>query len=149
VASSTDKGHGRLERRTLETTAVLTKHGQWAGLRQGFRITRERTEKGVTTVEVHYGISSLTEQRADAERLLELVRGHWGIENDLHRARDVTLGEDASRIRKGPAPQVMAAVRNSIVHLLDGVASGLASAVRTMNNCLAQALRLLGLPRLE
>ena len=144
-----DKGHGRLEKRTLETTTILTKAGQWAGLKQGLRITRERTIKGETTVEVHYGITSLSEQQADAKRLLGLVRDHWSIENNLHWTRDVVMGEDGGRIRKESAPQVMAGLRNSIIHLVDGVASGLASAIRTMNNCLSQALSLLGLPQLE
>jgi hypothetical protein len=101
-------------------------------------------------VEVVYGISSLSPRRADAARLLELNRGHWGIENELHYRRDVTLGEDASRVRKGVAPQVMAALRNSVLHLLSGVAApSLASALRAMGNCLPQALGLLGLPQLE
>ena len=43
---------------------------------------------------------------------------HWAIENGLHYVRDVTLGEDASRIRSGAAPQAMAAIRNLIVAVL-------------------------------
>ena len=64
-------------------------------------------------MEVVHGITSLGRERADAARLLALVREHWGIENGSHYRRDVTLGEDASRIRTGSAPQVMAALRNS------------------------------------
>ena len=136
-------------KRTLRRTTVLTKGSQWAGLKQGFELTRERTIKGVTTRETVYGISSLSTQEADAERLLELTRGHWGIENGLHYKRDVTLGEDASRVRKGTAPQVMAALRNGVIHMLGGTAEGLAAAVRTMSNCFDKALNLLGLPQLE
>jgi len=150
VATTLDKGHGRLEKRTLRTTTILTKHQDWAGLKQGFALERERTVKGVKTVETVHGITSLPPERADAQRLLALTRGHWGIENGLHYKRDVTLGEDASRIRKGGAPQVMAALRNSLIHLLSTtVAPNLAAALRTMNNCLAQALTVLGLPQLE
>lgn len=120
------------------------------GLKQGFELVRERTEHGKKTVEVVHGITSLVPQRADAQRLLELTRGHWGIENKLHYKRDVTMGEDASRIRKGGAPQVMAALRNSVIHVLsDVVAPNLASAMRTMGNCLSQALSVLGLPQLK
>jgi hypothetical protein len=122
---------------------------QWAGLKQGFELTRERTIQGVTTRETVYGISSRSVQEADAERLLELTRGHWGIENGLHYRRDVTLGEDASRVRKGTAPQVLAALRNGVIHLLEGTAESLAAAVRTMSNCFSKALNLLGLPQLE
>ena len=82
---------------------------------------RERTEKGKTTVETAYGITSLKPEEADAARLLALVREHWRIENCLHYVRDVTLGEDACRVRKGGAPQVLAALRNAAVHLLAGV----------------------------
>lgn len=113
-------------------------------------MVRERTEKGKTTVEVVHGISSLSPQRADAQRLLALTRGHWGIENGLHYRRDVTMAEDASRVRKGVAPQVMAALRNSVLHVLsDVVAPSLAAAMRTMGNRLSQALMVLGLPQLK
>lgn len=129
---------------------MLTGACHWAGLKQGFELTRERTVKGVTTRETVYGITSLGVAEADAGRLLALTRGHWSIENGLHYKRDVTLGEDASRVRKGAAPQVLAAVRNGVLHLLsDTGAESLAAAVRTMSNCFSKALALLGLPQLE
>jgi hypothetical protein len=149
VARTVDKGHGRREVRTLRTTTILTKGQDWEGLRQGFELRRERTVKGETTVEVVHGITSLTPQRADARRLLELTREHWGIENGCHYRRDVTLGEDASRIRKGAAPQVMAALRNTVIHLAQEVAPTLADAVRRLGNCFAEACSLIGLPQLE
>ena len=150
VATTVDKGHGRIEKRTLRTTSILTKHHDWAGLKQGFELIRERTQHGATTVEVVQGITSLSPERADAARLRQLTRGHWAIENGLHYQRDVTLAEDASRIRKGVAPQVMAALRNSIIHVLsDVLAPSAAAAMRTMGNCLSQALGLLGLPQLQ
>jgi predicted transposase YbfD/YdcC len=149
VASSTDKGHGRIEKRTIRLTRILTKHQDWKGLKQGFELTRERTEKGKTTVEVVHGITSLSQQRANAKKILELTRGHWGIENGLHYRRDETMGEDQSRIRKGVAPQVMAALRNSVIHTLSTVGANLAAAMRTMSNCFGRALDLLGLPQIE
>jgi predicted transposase YbfD/YdcC len=154
VATSVDKGHGRLERRTLRTTSVLTLHGKWAGLKQGFELKRERTEKGEKSVEVVFGITSLRAERADARRLLELVRGHWLIENRLHRVRDVTLAEDACRVRKGAAPQVLAALRNAVVHLVSLEAArekGLsrAGACDHLAANPAKALPLLGIPQLE
>ena len=128
----------------------MTKHQDWAGLKQGFELRRERTVKGCPSVETVHGITSLNAERADAARLVKLTRGHWGIENGLHYRRDVTLGEDASRVRKGVAPQVMAALRNTIIHALDDiVAPNLAAAMRRLNNCFSQALSFLGLPQLE
>lgn len=144
-----DKGHGRQERRTLRRTTNLTKTQDWAGLKQGFELTRERTIRGMTTRETVYGITSLSVEEADAGRLLALTRGHWGMENGLHHKRDVTLEEDASRVRREAAPQVMAALRNSVLHVLEGTADSLAAAVRTMSNCFHKALALLGLPQLE
>jgi hypothetical protein len=144
-----DKAHGRLEKRTIRLTTNLTKHQAWKGLKQGFELTRERTIKGVTTVEVVHGITSLGRKKADAARLLELTRGHWGIENGLHYRRDVTLGEDQSRVRKGDAPEVMAALRNAIVNVTQDVSANLAAAVRKLSNCFSQALSLLGIPQLE
>jgi hypothetical protein len=148
VASSADKAHGRTERRTLRLTACLTVHQDWPGLKQGFEVTRERTVKGKKTVEVVYGITSLGRERADAARLLALVREHWQIENGSHYRRDVTLGEDASRVRKDSAPQVMAALRSAVIHLAQDVGPGLAATVRKLGNCFNLALDLLGLPQL-
>lgn len=149
-ATAIDKGHGRIEKRTIRITTILTKHQDWKGLKQGFELVRERTEKGKTTKETVHGITSLTPEKASPEQLLNLTRGHWGIENGLHYRRDVTMAEDASRIRKGAAPQIMAAVRNTIVHLLSGIgASSLAAAIRTMANNLSQPLKLIGIPQTE
>lgn len=96
-----------------------------------------------------HGITSLSPARADAARLLHLTRGHWGIENGLHYRRDVTMGEDASRVRKGVAPQVMAALRNGIIHALANFTPNLAAAMRRLSNCFSQALDFLDLPQLE
>lgn len=154
VASTVDKGHGRLERRTLRTTTILTQGVKWPGLAQGFEITRERTEKGTTTVEVVHGITSLTPEKADAKRLLQLSREHWGIENQSHYVRDVTLGEDACRVRKGAAPQVLAALRNAVVYLVSGVAQACqtvvsrAGVIRRLSCQPDEALHLLDLPSL-
>lgn len=129
---------------------MLTKHQQWAGLAQGFKLTRERTSKGETTLEVVYGITSLACEEANAKKLLGLTRGHWGIENQLHYVRDVTLGEDSSRVRKGTAPQVLAAVRNAVIHLLAGVeASSRAAAIRRLNHHPEEAFDLLDLPQVQ
>jgi predicted transposase YbfD/YdcC len=90
----------------------------WMNCLQVFRIERERRIGTKVEIEVAYGISSLSREKADASRLLQFNRGHWGIENGLHYRRDVTLREDASRIRKGNAGQLMAALRNIILFVL-------------------------------
>ena len=57
-------------------------------------------------------------ERADAARLLQLVRGHWGIENKVHHVRDQTMGEDASRVRKRSGPTTLATMRNVVLGIL-------------------------------
>ena len=114
--------HGsRIEVRELRASSALSaEYTGWPGVHQVFRIERWRRNKrtGVREHRVVYGITSLPPERADARRLAQLVRGHWGIENRLHWVRDVDLGEDASRIRSGQAPQVMAVFRNVAISLL-------------------------------
>ena len=145
-----EKGHGRVEKRTLQTTHILTAGQKWKGLQQGFQITRERTVKGKTTVEVVYGITSLSADRADAAALLVYLRDHWRIENGLHYVRDVTLGEDACRVRSRSAPQVLAAMRNVVVHLLASVdAKSRPEAIEQLQIDPEQAKRLIGIPQCE
>jgi hypothetical protein len=68
---------------------------------------------------------------AGAGPLLRHVRGHWTIENRSHHVRDTTFGEDASQIRKGAGPEVMAAFRNAAIGFLRATgADNIASAVR-------------------
>ena len=121
TASSTDKGHGRRDVRTLTSTTALNAGPEpyldWPGLGQCFRLVRERTVRGVTTAETVFGITSLTRDEAGAARLLKLVRSHWSVEALFH-VRDATFGEDACRARTGAAPVVLSALRNAAVTLL-------------------------------
>jgi predicted transposase YbfD/YdcC len=73
---------------------------------------------GKRTEAPRYFITSVPRATANAAELLKKVRGHWSIENGSHYRRDVTFGEDASRIRKGSGPQVMAALRNAAIGFL-------------------------------
>ena len=70
-----------------------------------------------TTTEVVYGITSLSRDQADAEKLLALNRRHWGIENKLHWVRDVVFDEDRCRIRTNHGPQQLATARNAAIAL--------------------------------
>jgi predicted transposase YbfD/YdcC len=122
----------------------LNEHLDWPGVGQVFELERVRVLKGKTEVEAVYGITSLERREADARRLLGLVRGHWGIENGSHWVRDETLGEDRCRVRTGSGPQVLAALRNAAVHLLEGVdAPSKAAATRHFHVHPDEALSLL------
>lgn len=113
-----DKGHGRLTKRHLQASTRLAGQLDWPGVQQVCRIERVVTEKGVTSTEIAYAITSLSAERATADQLLEYNRGHWGIENRLHWVRDVSLGEDACRANLGHSPQNLAAFRNAALSLL-------------------------------
>ena len=138
---------GRKEQRWLRTATALNDYLDWPGLQQVCCLERTRTERGKTTVELAYAITSLSPERATPERLLELWRGHWGIENRLHWVRDVTLGEDRCRVRSGEAPQVLAALRNLVSGLLRlAVHSNMAAALRHYGWKAENAVQLLDFP---
>jgi predicted transposase YbfD/YdcC len=119
-AETIEKGHGRIEQRRLVATSLLKGYLQWPSLEQVFKIEREIEEisTGKKRSEVSYGVTSLTREEATAARLMEIVRGHWGIENGLHYRKDKTLGEDGCRLRRGEAAQVMAVINNLIIGLV-------------------------------
>ncbi len=79
---------------------------------------RVNTKTGEISSQTQYGITSLTPQKASAETLLKLRRGHWTIENKVHWLRDAVLDEDASQARTGSIPEVMAALRNTVLSVL-------------------------------
>lgn len=131
TATTEGKGHGRIEVRTITTTTWVNEYLDWPHVGQAFRLERRRRVKGKDVVEVVYGITSLSRMAADAVWLLALTRSHWSIENGLHYVRDVTLGEDRCRVRKGNAPQVLASLRNVAVYLLNRMdAPSIAAATR-------------------
>jgi predicted transposase YbfD/YdcC len=121
TAGTTNKGHGRLEIRELTATTELNDFlaDKWIGVAQVFRLVRTVSERGKIRQEVIYGLTSLPPTQANAQKLLELVRAHWAIENRLHYRRDVTLREDHSQVRKGTAPRVLAVLNSFLLALMD------------------------------
>ena len=144
-AETSDRHGNRAERRRLWATDMLSAYLDWPGHRQVMKVESWRKVKVKTTRQVRYAITSL-DARTPADRLLQLVRGHWGIENGLHYVRDVTMGEDGSNVRTGSAPQVMAALRNVVIGILRlSGATNIASAIRTIGWQHNGALKILGL----
>lgn len=114
---SVDLGHGRLDERTLTSSSMLAEYQGWPYLAQAFQVIRISQQPHRRTREVRYGITSAPASAASASRLLASVRGHWQIENGLHYRRDVSLDEDASLVRLGQAPQVLATLNNLVCGL--------------------------------
>lgn len=118
-AQSMDRGHGRRdERRGLVASTDLNDYLDWPGVAQVFRLERTWREHGKPHRALHYGITSLTPTHADAARLLAVRRGHWSIENHLHRHKDIAFGEDASLVHLGQGPTVLALLRDAALNLL-------------------------------
>src|SRR5437667_392286 len=117
-AQTTEKAHGRLDIRSIRVSSELKGYSDWPGLEQVFEIRRCWQSKGVWKEAVRYGVTSLPATIAIPERLLQLKRGHWTIENGLHYVKDVTMGEDKSTVHTDNGPKIMAALRNTVVSLL-------------------------------
>jgi len=143
-----DVGHGRIETRNLTTSEALGGDSAWPGLAQVFEVGRHGITKktGTERVEVVYGVTSLRPERATPGRVLELVRGHWALENKSHWVRDVPFDDDRSQGRCGNIPQVMAALRNTAMGLLRWAGhTTIAAACRRLAAQPAQALALIGI----
>lgn len=117
-AQTAERGHGRLDIRSIRVSSELKGYSDWPGLEQVFEIRRGYRSKGVWKEAIHYGVTSLPATIAIPERVLKLKRGHWGIENGLHYVKDVTMGEDKSTVHCDNGPKIMAALRNTVVSLL-------------------------------
>jgi predicted transposase YbfD/YdcC len=121
VVRTLDAGHGRIgDRRELLASTDLSDYLDWPGQAQVFRVTRTWWDQAQRHQAIRYGITSLSPGRADPARAQALHRGHWRIENLLHRTKDVNFGEDASLVHAGAGPTVMALLRDAAVSLLRG-----------------------------
>jgi predicted transposase YbfD/YdcC len=117
-AWTVDRGHGRVDARTIKTLpptpriAALFPHVEQVFLVERYSYGTDGELLGAVAV---LGIASLPPDQAGPGDLLAYLRGHWAIEMH-HYVRDVVFGEDASRI--GGAHRAMAAVRNTVAGIL-------------------------------
>jgi predicted transposase YbfD/YdcC len=116
--ATSDRGHGRQEHRwytVIYDPQGLRHQELWEKLRVIGMCWRERTVAGKTSTELHYFIGS---RHASAQVYGEALRGHWGIENNLHWQLDVTFGEDASQIHDRYAAENFSWLRRVALMLL-------------------------------
>ena len=120
-----------MEVRRLWASAELAGYSDWPHLAQVCWVERIVHRKGRTRREVAYAVTSLPPQEADPARLLELWRGHWGVENRVFWERDVTMDEDRYQARTGSVPQITAVRPNLVITVLrNGKESRITAALR-------------------
>ena len=121
TAKTTDKSRGRVEEQTITVSNLLNDYLDWPYLAQVFKLERRVTYLASDKIhsEIQYGITSLSEDEAPPERLLEIIRSEWGIENGLHYRRDVTFQEDLTRMTKKSFARIMTTINNLVISLLN------------------------------
>lgn len=116
---TSEKGHGRVERRYYHQAALpvewMSLAEGWEGLKTIGQVISITERDGKETSEVRYYLSSLP---LGVKRFAQAVRGHWGIEDSLHWVLDVTFNEDQSRIRKDHVPDNFALLRHFALTLI-------------------------------
>src|SRR4051794_9254571 len=118
-AETIDKGHGRIEIRGIAVRPPPSRlHQNRPGPMPGCRIEGHRQPKTRCERQIIYAITDLPKQAASADRLLDLSRAHWGIENRSFRVKDGTFAEDACRVRSGNAPIARAPLRDYTLALI-------------------------------
>jgi predicted transposase YbfD/YdcC len=116
-----NKNHGRLETRTCYIIAdqqilrQLRDAPEWKGLQSVVKVQTRRQFGEEVSQNNRYFISSLV---SNAQHVLNVVRTHWSIENELHWVLDIAFREDESRIRKDHGPENFAVLRHIAVNLV-------------------------------
>lgn len=123
TAQTTNRSHGRLEVRTIQTSEMLNDYLDWPAVGQVYRLQRQfswvrQGQVYKTSCEVEWGLTSLTRQVASPARLLAIRRHHWLIETGLHYRRDVTFHEDATRMTLRPAGRILSILHDLVLGLL-------------------------------
>ena len=114
-----NKGHGRVEARQIWATSEVdwfAEKGKWKNLRSLIRVRAQRTVGPETSTEDRYYITDLPADNPAG--LLAYIRGHWGVENNLHWSLDLNFREDERRIRQGHAAENFSRLSRIALNLL-------------------------------
>jgi predicted transposase YbfD/YdcC len=148
VHRTVDKGHGRVETRTLEASPSLNDWLDWPDVGQVLRRTCRRVNQrtGVVEEAVMLGITSIPFHPRRVGQVERYWRGHWSIENRVHYVRDETLREDRGQASTGATAHALAALRNAILtRLRQHGWTNIADALRHYAAAPLKALALIGI----
>jgi len=114
-----EKGHGRQESRSYAIVAApdeVDPEKLWRDLRAvGIAIAERVDSQGRASMETRYYILS---RLITVQEFAAAVRGHWGIENNLHWQLDVSFREDECRARRDHGPANLSVIRRFVLGLL-------------------------------
>lgn len=116
--TTVDGDHGRIETRTAALStdiAWLQEDHHWPGLAAIGKVVRVRDTAAKATTETAYYLLSTA---LSAERLNQVVRSHWGVENRLHWRLDVVMNEDQDKTRLGNGPHNLAVLRHMVLNVM-------------------------------
>jgi predicted transposase YbfD/YdcC len=153
--TTVDRWKGVKEERVVRVSddPQLLSYLSWSGVTHVWEMTKTVTKGRETTTTVSVGISRIPvsiQEGKIAEQISNYIRGHWGIENRLHRQRDVVFHEDNSTIRKGHAPQTMAILKNIVTSIFHrGTVRNFKSAMRKFAADPEELFNFLGLPEAQ
>lgn len=141
-----NKGHGRVEERSIKVASILATPIDFPGAKQIFQIERSIWRGKKFTQEIIFGITSHSAATANPKILLQLNRGHWSVENKSHWIRDVVFSEDLSQIRTGTGPAAFAVLRNTAISLIKlAQGSSIACELRSFSRNNLRTLRAIGI----
>ena len=142
-------GHGRLEKRVIQTSTLLNDYLDGPGIGQVYCLQREfvwlrQGKIYKSSCEVEFGITSLSPEKASPLQVLQSRRKHWLIETGLRYRRDVTFREDATRMTVGASGRILALVHILVIGLIKRAGfQNAAKARRYFEGHLAEAFHLL------
>jgi hypothetical protein len=122
IAESFDYEHGRIELRKLEMVPLSPIETGWPHTHVACRVERDRQllRRGEVvghTHELSYHVGSFPVTSRKPEQVLQLIRGHWGIENELHHPKDRSMEEDRCRASESGIGRIISCIRGLVAQM--------------------------------
>jgi len=122
IVEDIDYGHGRIETRILEMLPVSPMETKWPHTHTACRVERhvEKLRRGEVVERTHdqsLYVGSFPFEAHTPECVQKLIRGHWGIENQLHHPKDRSMDEDRCRASETGIGRVISCIRGLVAQV--------------------------------